>query len=317
VSSDTDSGGRPATVAVTGASSQLGVFLLPRLEAAGFRVMAISRAAPRSGAAPVEAVEWLQPDVFLSRGGRDRSAEEPVHLVSCGPLALARKLVQRFHALQRVVAFSSSSVQSKMQSPDRAESRLMATMAEEEKSLADACAERGVPLLLLRPTLIYGCGRDRNVSLLAGLARRTGVIPLARQAGGLRQPVHADDLAGLAVRALAADEPVAMVSEACGGTTLTYRDMVQRVAAAVPRRVRLVTLPVGLFSAMVWLVSRLPEWRGLSTEMVRRQNRDLVFDDSGLRRVLGWSPRPFEPTAADFEVPESARALQLPPPPNE
>ncbi len=34
------------TVFVTGASSQLGVFLLPRLSAAGFRVLAFSRKAP-------------------------------------------------------------------------------------------------------------------------------------------------------------------------------------------------------------------------------------------------------------------------------
>lgn len=317
MSSDTDNAGSPITVGVTGASSQLGVFLLPRLRAAGFRVMAVSRSAPRQGLAPAEGVNWLHPDVFLSNGGPDCLTATPVHLVSCGPLALAQEFVLRLHTLQRVVAFSSSSVQSKAQSPDRAESRRMATMAEEEKSLADVCSERGLPLLLLRPTLIYGCGLDRNVSLLASLARRTGVIPVASEADGLRQPVHADDLADLAVRALAADAPVAMTSEACGGGTLTYRDMVQRVAAAVPRGVRLVTLPVGLLSAGVWLVSTLPGWRGLSTEMVRRQNRDLVFDDSGLRRVLGWSPRPFEPTAADFEVPESARALQLPAPPNE
>jgi len=55
-------------------------------------------------------------------------------------------------------------------------------------------------------------------------------------------------------------------------------------------------------------------WPGLTAEMVRRQNRDLVFDDSPLRRALAWSSRPFEPTATDFEVPQYARSLQLPDP---
>ena len=45
--------------------------------------------------------------------------------------------------------------------------------------------------------------------------------------------------------------------------------------------------------------------------MVRRQSENLVFDDSDLRRALDWFPRPFAPTAADFEVPAYARALQL------
>jgi nucleoside-diphosphate-sugar epimerase len=189
----------------------------------------------------------------------------------------------------------------------------MATLVRQEQDLATACSERGLPLLLLRPTLVYGCGRDRNVSYLASLARRLKVVPLAGRAAGLRQPVHADDLADLCVRALTATHPVDLTSEACGGSTLTYRDMVQKAAAAAPGRHRLVTLPVGLMRAVLWLVSGLPGWRDLSPEMARRQNRNLVFDDSGLREALGWSPRPFEPSAADFEVPDYARALQLPP----
>jgi nucleoside-diphosphate-sugar epimerase len=131
-----------------------------------------------------------------------------------------------------VVAFSSSSVLSKADSADPAERARMAAMAREEAALAAACAGRGLPLLLLRPTLIYGCGLDRNVSLLADLARRFGAIPLAGQAAGLRQPVHADDLAALAVQALTAPAPVSLDSPACGGSTLSYREMARRIAAA-------------------------------------------------------------------------------------
>lgn len=315
---DIDRGGTPETVCVTGASSQLGVFLLPRLRAAGFRVLAVSREAPRAGGALPEGaaaadVRWLHPD-GLSPGPNRRHPVGPLdHLVSCGPLALARDIVLQHGSLQRVVAFSSSSVLSKAHSPDTRESRLMGALARQEQDLGSACGQKGLPLLLLRPTLIYGCGRDRNITFLARLGRRFGLIPLAGRAEGLRQPVHADDLAELAVRALTCGEAIALACAVCGGSTLSYRDMVHRVAAALPGKVRVVTLPVGLFSAAVWLAARLPGRRDLSPEMVRRQGRDLVFDDSALREALGWSPRPFEPTAADFEVPDDARALQLPP----
>jgi hypothetical protein len=88
--------------------------------------------------------------------------------------------------------------------------------------------------------------------------------------------------------------------------------MAQRIAAAVPRRVRLLSLPGWLLAGLAPPLSRIAGWRALTAEMVRRQNRDLVFDDSALRQALAWSPRPFAPTAADFEVPSEARALQLP-----
>ena len=175
-----------------------------------------------------------------------------------------------------------------------------------------ACAERGLPLLLLRPTLIYGCGRDSNVSLLAGLARRFGLIPLAGSATGLRQPVHADDLAQLAVKALRSAQPLDAVSPACGGDTLSYREMAARVAALQRRPVRLLSLPEGIMALLVRIAAALQPGTGANPEMVRRQNRDLVFDDSALRLALDWSPRPFEPRPGDFSVPGYAQALQLP-----
>ena len=294
------------TVWVSGASSQLGVFLLPRLRAAGFSVLALSRRAPRSPLAVADGVTWAQP--------ADGAAPGPEFLVSCGPLDLARRLLAAAPGLRRVVAFSSSSVLSKAASGDRDERGRMGAMGGLEAELAAACAERGLPLLLLRPTLIYGCGMDRNVSLLAAVARRFRFIPVAGRAGGLRQPVHADDLADLAVRALTAAAPLGLVSPACGGNTLSYREMAQRIAAALPRRARLLPLPEWLLAGLAPPLSRLFGWPGLNAEMVRRQNRDLVFDDSALRQALAWSPRPFEPTAADFAVPPFARCLQLPDP---
>ena len=303
---------------VSGASSQLGVFLLPRLRDAGFRVLALSRKAPAAPLEVAEGVRWVRPDdpALLVPAGESRSPGPgprwtPDYLVSCGPLALALRIVESAPGLRRVVAFSSSSVLSKADSADSAERARMAAMAREEAALASACAERSLPLLLLRPTLIYGCGLDRNVSLLADFARRFGAIPLAGRAAGLRQPVHAGDLAALAVRALTAPTPLSLDSPACGGGTLSYREMAQRIAAATPRRVRLLTLPEWLLAGAVAALSRMPRWRHLSPEMARRQNRDLVFDDTALRQALAWSPRPFEPTPADFQIPVQAQTLQL------
>ena len=296
------------TVCVSGATSQVGAFLLPRLRAAGFEVLALSRAAPEPARA-AGGLCWMQPREFFAGAAPSRMT----CLVSCGPLELALRIVDSTPGLQRVVAFSSSSVLSKADSASAAERSAMAALAVAERELREACARRGLPLLLLRPTLIYGCGRDRNVSLLAAIARRFGLIPLAGPAGGLRQPVHADDLAALSVQALQAHEPADLLSPACGGDTIAYREMARRIAAAVPRRVRLLTVPEALLAGAVRAMARYPRWQGLDPEMVRRQNRDLVFDDSPLRQALPWNPRPFTPKPADFELPPQAQALQPPP----
>lgn len=295
----------PGTVCVTGATSQIGVFLLTRLRAAGFDTVAVSRRAQDPPADPHHGVRWLRP-------AAPALVESPVDaLVSCGPLVLAAQLAREMPGIRRVVAFSSSSVIAKAYSGNARERRAMAAMRADEARLLEACRRRDLPLLLLRPTLIYGCGRDRNVSTLKRLGERFGVIPLAGRAAGLRQPVHADDLAALAVSALRRPEALRLESPACGGETLTYREMAVRIAALSSPPARLLSLPAAVFAAAVSLASLWPGLRGLNAEMVRRQGQDLVFDDSGLRRLLGWNPRPFRPMAEDFAVPDEAMLLQL------
>lgn len=291
------------TVAVTGASSQLGVFLLPRLQASEFRVDAYGRSAPSSPVETSRQVRWLRPRDDSGLLGADA-------LVSCGPLSLAVAMVANTDGLRQVVAFSTTSVLTKAGSPNRSESGQMAAILADEDRLKSVCSKRGVGLLLLRPTLIYGCGLDRNISLLARIGKRSGFIPVAGNAGGLRQPVHADDLAALAVGALVAGEKIDTESPACGGTTLSYRAMVTEIAGCFSG-VRAVRLPTGLLLAATGLASLFPAFRGVNTEMVRRQAVDLVFDDSPLRSALSYAPRAFKPVAADFEIPPEARALQL------
>lgn len=290
------------TAIVIGASSQLGVFLLPRLQLAGIRVIALSRQAPPKPVALSRQVHWAR--------AVDQSMPT-IHLVSCGPLGLAHSLVLESPNLERLVAFSTSSVLTKAGSRNRQERELVARIKGEEQELRSLCSERGIALALFRPTLIYGCGLDRNVSTLARLGRRFGFIPVATQAGGLRQPVHADDLAELAVHCLLREAPVRLESVVCGGSILSYREMVAKTAAACGDGVRTLTLNTRAMAILAGLASRLPGLGGINPEMVKRQSTDLVFDDSKLRETLGYNPRPFDPRSEDFEIPEFAGKLQL------
>lgn len=186
----------------------------------------------------------------------------------------------------------------------------MARIREDEARLKECCETNGIALLLLRPTLIYGCGLDRNISLLARFGKRFGFIPLAGKAPGLRQPVHADDLAAVAVDALLAEQPVQMESMACGGSTLAYAEMAVRIAAACGDGVRTLQLPPALLIAAVSMAAVFPAFGGVNSEMVRRQKIDMVFDDKPLRGLLDFQPRPFHPRPGDFQVPVEAMCFQ-------
>ena len=97
------------------------------------------------------------------------------------------------------MAVSSTSRITKAHSPIAEEQAVAARLAAGEAAVIAACTAAGVGWTLLRPTLIYAEGEDRNISRLAGLIARFGVLPLAGRGEGLRQPVHAADLAHAAV----------------------------------------------------------------------------------------------------------------------
>ena len=85
-----------------------------------------------------------------------------------------------------------------------------------------------------------------------------------------------------------------------GGETLSYREMVVRVFAALGRRPRLLTVPLWAFRLAVTTLRCLPRYRQWSAAMAERMNRDLVFDHADAVRDLGFKPRAFELTAEDL-----------------
>jgi len=288
---------RPA-VLLTGASSQIGVFAIPRLIEAGFRVVAVSRKRKPAHFPGHEQLRWATADEALEVAGDCR------FLLSAGPLELAKSILVASGNLERAVVFSSSSVESKEKSGDPAERDLIRDMQSFESGLQAEAGSRGVGLVIFRPTLIYGCGMDANISLLARWIGRFGFMPVNGKAPGLRQPVHADDLAAVAVRALAGHDDLPRVMNLCGGETLGYAEMVRRIFDALGKPPRLIHLPEWLFVLAVNIAGRVKPGSGLNAEMVRRQKRDLVFDDHEARESLAYEPRPFRPSAADFTLPE-------------
>ncbi len=277
---------------VTGASSLVADFLIPRLLAAGFLVHALSR---RPAPAPPRGpgLTWLRSDIAAPlEAVRLPEASALFHLA---PLWLLPPLVPRLaeRGLKRLVAFGSTSRFTKDASSDPEERDLARRLAEAEASLAAACDESAIAWTLFRPTLIYDGRRDQNVAAIARFVRRFGFLPVAGGARGLRQPVHADDLALACLAALDGPSTRGRAYDLVGGSTLSFAAMAETVFRALGREPRLVRVPLPLLRRLLKAASLLPGWHHLRAEMADRMDRDLCFDSSSARRDFGFSPRPF------------------------
>jgi nucleoside-diphosphate-sugar epimerase len=279
--------GLASPVLVLGATSLIGEFLLARLNALGTTPISLSRRPP------TDDVCWVDGDL-----ADPNLADElpPIATVfSLSPIWLLPQALPALKArgMTRLVAFSSTSRFTKQDSPEPSERAVAKALAESEAKVEAFCAAHGVAWTLLRPTLIYVEGRDANVSRLAGLIRRFKVLPLSGRGEGLRQPVHADDLAGGAIAAAGAPAARDRAYDLVGGETLTYRTMAERIYEGLGRRPAILSLPPWLFRLLLTLAK--PFYPGATATMADRMAQNLTFDDADARRDFAWAPRDFRP----------------------
>ncbi|HTV86770.1 MAG TPA: NAD-dependent epimerase/dehydratase family protein [Dyella sp.] len=277
------------TVLVFGASSQVGHYLLPLLSARDEPVVALSRLPHEDSAG----VTWMTG----SLPGEVPAVPSVSAIFSFGPLSLLAAWLSRAdlpHA-PRIIATSSMSAESKRASDVPAERELAQSLRDSEAMLAAACSRHGSDWTVLRPTLVYGAGLDKSLTPIAQRAMRTRLFPLP--AGrGLRQPVHAQDLARAALAACDTAAAAMKILAIGGGERLPARDMFARVRRSLP----VDTVPLPLPAWSLRLARRgVPGLRG----PLGRLEVDLIADNAEMTRLLGIQPRPFRPDADCWRAP--------------
>ena len=248
-------------------------------------------------------LRWFQLDNH-SDSSQDQAAFSTINQWLC--VAPIWVLPQYFPMLEtsgvrRVVTLSSTSRFTKDDSSDREEQTIALRLAEAETRVQEWATNKGVEWIILRPTLIYGFGRDKNVAEIARFIQRFGFFPLFGRAKGLRQPIHAQDVASACIAALDSLDTANRSYNLSGGETLTYREMVTRIFGALKRPVRLLPVPLLAFRFAVSILRFIPRYRNWSSAMAERMNRDLVFDHSEATRDFGFKPRAFLLNAEDVD----------------
>lgn len=278
---------KPAKCLVIGATGLVGGYIVEHLVRGGQRPFALSRSQQNRTDA-----EWFQGDI-----------EEPEALkfppfetlyCTASAILLSAALPQLFNpSLKRVVVFSSTSVLTKIDSEIVSEREHLRKLAEAEQQIAAACEKNNIGWTILRPTLIYAEGRDRNITPLSRLIQRFGFMPLVGGGPGLRQPVHAEDLAigaiAAASSAAAADKFYALP----GGETLSYREMIGRIFDGLRLPRRTVSIPPFVWKAA--FVAAKPLFPGANAAMGTRMMKDMTFDPAPAAQDFGWKPRMFNP----------------------
>jgi nucleoside-diphosphate-sugar epimerase len=276
------------TVLVSGASSQIGLNVIALALAGGAQVIALCHRT---------AIDYVHPRLTLLPA--DLTAPGPLAvppagiLIHTAPIWLLPQQLPSFvgAGIKRIVVFSSTSIFGKRDSKDASERSLVETLTGAEDRMSRLAADNDLRLTIFRPTMTYGMGLDINITRMARTIRRLHFVPIFAPAKGLRQPVHARDLAeaGLAI----SDNPATYgkAYNLGGGETMSYRMIVERLFLRLGEKPRLLALP--FLPQSLDLLNRFLPFLHVNGEIARRMNRDQVFDNGPAARDFGYRPRGF------------------------
>lgn len=273
---------------VLGLSGQVGDALLPLLRGSAYEVTALSRQKKND--------EW---NILWQQAGFSDFVTSGKYfdaIISLGPLdAFSRWLVSSNVKTRKIIVLSSTSIVTKRNSPDLNERQLAQTLVESEQRLASQAGHLSSALVVLRPTLIYGTGRDQSLSRLLRVAKRFGFILLPRNAGGLRQPAHVGDIADAVFKALSLPETDNMTLDLPGGETLAFDEVLRRSLRAHLPNTKVLRIPDSLFALLLRFASFIGFGNGIGSGFFARLSEDMVFDATPAGARLGYCPRSFSP----------------------
>ncbi len=280
----------PRRVAVIGATSLIGDFLLPQLIKAGYDVHALSRNAKTQEIS--DGVSWHQADIS---GDVPYILSEVDVLIHLAPLATLPPILESLGGRmpRRIIAFGTTSLFTKGKSKLPLEQELVRGLKDSEERLSVIGKQFGMNWTVFRPTLVYHLGRDKNVTTIAYFLKKFGFFALVGGGKGKRQPVHAEDLALATVSAIGNGKTFNKAYNLSGAEVLSYRDMVVRVSKSLGMRPRIIDIPLPLLQFVISVASKVPRFRYLNTEMATRILLDMCFDHAEATTDFGYSPRRF------------------------
>lgn len=184
------------------------------------------------------------------------------------------------HNVPYVVQVSSSVVNS------RAQDFYVETKTEQERiALAS-----GLPMVVLRPTLMFGWFDRKHLGWLRRFMDRTPVFPVPGHGRYLRQPLFAGDFASIIAACI--EKRPSGVYDISGLEQVTYIDLIRLIHAIARPRARIVRVPYHAFWTMLWtyaLVDRDPPFTTRQLEALVLPETFPVIDWPGL---FGVRPTP-------------------------
>jgi nucleoside-diphosphate-sugar epimerase len=273
-------------VIVTGATGFTGSHTLPLLLRRGLDVRCLVRNSRNINILSEHNVELAYGDLNIPES-LERAFEGVDALVNIASLGFghAANIVQAAvrKDVQRAVFMSTTAIFTRL----TAASKSVRLAAEE------IIRNSNLDYTILRPTMIYGSSKDRNICHLIHYLKRWPVIPVFGNGKYLQQPVYVKDVSSAIVGTLLNCSTVHKSYNIAGLAPLTFNQMIDTICTAMGRKVYKIHLPAFPIAAGLKLLEGLGIRFPIRAEQILRLNENKDFDYSNATRDFGYTPISF------------------------
>ena len=273
-------------VFVTGSTGFTGAYTVPLLLKSGHEVRCLHRPGSDRSVLPHPEIEWALGDLSDSRAlsASMRGTDAFVNIASLG-FGHADSILGAITdaGIRRAIFVSTTAIFTQL----NANSKQVRVTAE------NAIMNSELKYTILRPTMIYGSPRDRNMWRLIRFMRYSPIIPVFGDGNYLQQPIYVGDVAQAIVNCLCNDRTVGKSYNIAGKFPLTYNQVVDTIAEQLNRRVWKIHIPSATVIALLELFERIHIPFPIKAEQVMRLNENKNFNYEAAETDFGFRPLSF------------------------
>jgi len=273
-------------VLVAGATGFTGSYTIPLLLKKGYSVRCFVRESSDRSHLPVEQVEFAEGNLEDAKS-IERALDGMDAFVNIASLGFGydETLIPALEqsTVRRAVFVSTTSIFTQL-NPDSKTVRLRAEELIKKSNLY---------YTILRPTMIFGSSRDRNMCRLIRFISRSSFIPVFGSGEYLQQPVFVGDVAWSIAEILGNSNTIFKEYNIGGAEPLTYNQVIDIVAEEAGKRIKKNYIPYKPVTKTLSFFEKFSIPLPIKAEQILRLNEHKAFSYTDAEKDFGYNPRHF------------------------
>lgn len=280
-------------ILVTGATSQLGEVIVKKLISKNEQVRCFVRKSSKLQGLQNENVEFAFGD-FNDENSINNAISGVDYIIHIGGIWHAKYFLNALDSqnktIKKAVFVGSTSRFQKINSKDPKELQLVERM----KNAEDIINSSKQNTVIIRPTMLYGIDKDKNILTLINFMNKYNFFPIIGKGNGLKQPVHVYDVADAVITAMFNEKLNKNEYNIPGANSIEYSKIIYEIKKNLNKPVLIMHIPVSVARLGFMAYKIIKPKTIINISMINRVNKSFTFDYEAAKKDFGYSPMTFE-----------------------